>query len=105
MAYCCVGNMSQADWAEIKKLCKAMHKEFDDKMSALEAKLESEIAALSTEEIQVIKNQIQTLSIQINTFLSGQEIQDQRLDELEDKCANLEITTSEVLEAWNGAQP
>lgn len=105
MAYCCVGNMSQADWAEIKKLCKAMHKEFDEKMAALEAKLEGEIQELNVEQIQTLKNQIQALSVQINTIISGQEIQDQRLDELEDKCANLEITTSEVLEAWNGAQP
>ena len=105
MGYCCVGNMSQADWAEIKKLCRTMHKEFDEKMSALEAKLEGEIQELNVEQIQTLKNQVQALSIQINTIISGQEIQDQRLDELEDKCANLEITTSEVLEAWNGVQP
>lgn len=105
MAYCCVGSMSQADWEQIKKMCKAMHKEFDAKMSALEAKLEGEIQELNVEQIQILKNQIQALSVQINIIVSGQETQDQRLDELEGKCANLEITTSEVLEAWNGAQP
>lgn len=103
MAYYCVGSMSQADWEQIKKMCKAMHKEFDSKMSALEAKLEGEIQELNVEQIQTLKNQIQALSIQINTIISGQEIQDQRLDNLEATCANLEITSSEVLEAYNGA--
>ena len=103
MGYCCVGNMSTADWEKIKKMCRDMHKEFDDKLSALEAKLEGEIQELNVEQIQTIKNQVQALSIQISAIIDGQAIQDQRLDSLEATCANLEITTSEVIEAYNGA--
>lgn len=103
MGYCCIGNMSQADWAEIKKLCSAMRKEFNKKLDDLDTKLEGEIQELSAGEIQTIKNQLQALAIQVNALVTGQEVQDNRLNELEEKCANLEITTSEVLEAYNGA--
>lgn len=103
MGYCAVGSMSSADWAEIKKLCKQVQKEFNDKLTVLEQQLESEIAALDTGKIQTIINQINALNLQLQTVISGQEIQDQRLDSLEATCANLEITTSEVLEAYNGA--
>ena len=103
MGYCCIGNMSQADWAEIKKLCSAMRKEFNKKLDDRDPKLEGEIQELSAGEIQTIKNQLQALAIQVNALVTGQEVQDNRLNELEEKCANLEITTSEVLEAYNGA--
>lgn len=103
MGYCAVGSMSSADWAEIKKLCNQLKKEFNEKLDTLERQLESELATLDAGKIQTIINQINALNIQMQSVISGQAIQDQRLDNLEDKCANLELTTSEVLEAYNGA--
>ena len=103
MGYCAVGSMSSADWAEIKKLCNQVKKEFNEKLDALERQLESEIAALDAGKIQTIINQVNALNIQMQSVISGQEIQDQRLDNLEAICANREITTSEVIEAYNGA--
>lgn len=102
MAYSCVGNMSPADWVEIKKLCTSLRREINRKIDDVEARLESEINSLSQGDIQTIKNQLQALTIQVNALVTGQALQDLRLDSLEDKCANLEITTSEVLEAYNG---
>lgn len=102
MAYCAVGSMSSADWAEIKKLCSKMRKEFDQKLDTLEAQLESEIAALDAGKIQTILNQINALNIQMQALITGQEIQDQKILELQEHCANLEITVSEVIEAYNG---
>lgn len=102
MSYSCVGNMSPADWVEIKKLCTSLRREINRKIDDVEARLENEINALSQGDIQTIKNQLQALTIQVNALIAGQEIQDQRIDSLEDRCANLEITTSEVLEAYNG---
>jgi hypothetical protein len=103
MGYCAVGSMSSADWAEIKKLCRQMKKELNEKLETLERQLESEIAALDTGKIQTIINQLNALNIQMQAVISGQAIQDQRLDNLEEKCANVEFTTSEILEAYNGA--
>ena len=103
MGYCAVGSMSSADWAEIKKLCNQVKKEFNEKLDALERQLEGEIAALDAGKIQTIINQVNALNIQMQSVISGQEIQNQRLDNLEATCANTEITTSEVIEAYNGA--
>lgn len=103
MGHCAVGSMSSADWSEIKKLCNQVKKEFNEKLDTLERQLESEIAALDAGKIQTIINQINALNLQMQAVISGQEIQDQRLNNLEATCANLELTTSEVLEAYNGA--
>lgn len=103
MGYCAAGSMSSADWAEIKKLCNQVKREFNDKLDSLERQFESEIAALDAGKIQTIINQINALNLQMQAVISGQEIQDQRLNNLEATCANLELTTSEVLEAYNGA--
>ena len=94
--------MSPADWVEIKKLCTSLRREINRKIDDVEARLENEINSLSQGDIQTIKNQLQALTIQVNALVTGQALQDLRLDSLEDKCANLEITTSEVLEAYNG---
>lgn len=103
MGHCAVGSMSSADWSEIKKLCNQVKKEFNEKLDTLEQQLESEIAALDAGKVQTIINKINTLNLQMQAVISGQEIQDQRLNNLEATCANLELTTSEVLEAYNGA--
>lgn len=103
MGHCAVGSMSSADWSEIKKLCNQVKKEFNEKLDTLERQLESEIAALDAGKVQTIINKINALNLQMQAVISGQEIQDQRLNNLEATCANLELTTSEVLEAYNGA--
>ena len=103
MGHCAVGSMSSADWSEIKKLCNQVKKEFNDKLDSLERQFESKIAALDAGKIQTIINQINALNLQMQAVISSQEIQDQRLNNLEATCANLELTTSEVLEAYNGA--
>lgn len=102
MAYCAIGTMSTADWEEIKKLCSSMRNEMDSKLSALETKLEAEIASLDVNQIQVIKNRLLALESAVSAFDAGQAVQDSRLNDLEEKCANLEITTNEVIEAWQG---
>ena len=103
MGHCVVGSMSSADLAVVKKLCNQIKKEFNEKLDTLERQLESEIATLDTGKIQTIINKINALNLQMQAVISGQEIQDQRLNNLEATCANLELTTSEVLEAYNGA--
>lgn len=103
MGYCAVGSMSPADLAVVKKLCSQVKKELNEKLDTIERQLESEIAALDTDKIQIIINKVNALNIQMQAVISGQELQDQRLDSLEEHCANLELTTSEVLEAYNGA--
>ena len=103
MGHCAVGSMSSADWSEIKKLCSQLKKEFNEKLDTLERQLESEIAALDTGKIQTIINQINALNLQMQAVISEQGVQDKRLADIEEHGANLELTTNEVLEAYNGA--
>lgn len=103
MGYCAVGSMSPADWAEIKKLCNQVKREFNEKLDTLERQLESEIAALDAGKIQTIINQMNALNIQMQAVISGQEMHGKRLDDIEEHYANLEFSTSDVLDAYNGA--
>ena len=68
MGVCCVGNMSQADWAEIKKLCRAMRKEFDKKLDELDAKLEAEMNRRSA--IPGMESQTDNM-LPINSYLNS----------------------------------
>ena len=103
MGYCAVGSMSPADLAAVKKLCNQVKKELNEKLDTLERQLESEIAALDAGKVQTIINKINTLNLQMQAVITGQEMHGKRLDDLEEHCANLELTTSEVLEVYNGA--
>lgn len=92
MAYCAVGSISNADWAEIKKLCKQLRDEIDERFRQLD-----------TESIQQLKEQVAAVEVSINALELGQSTQDGRLDKLEDTCANTELTTSEILEMYGGS--
>lgn len=90
MAYCCVGSMSAADWAEIKKLCKQMQDMIDQKFRDLDAG-----------QLQIIKDRITALENSLAAVETEQATQNARLDVLEDTTANIEITTSEILDMYN----
>lgn len=90
MAYCCVGSMSAADWAEIKKLCKQMQDMIDQKFRDLDAG-----------QLQIIKDRLTALENSLAAVETEQATQNARLDALEDTAANLEITTSEILDMYN----
>lgn len=100
MGYRATGEVSVADWAEVKKFCLAMRKDMDAKLSALEAKLQAEIDNTDADRLRVIKNQLMALASSVSEFWTSQDIQNTRLDRLEDVAANLELTTSEILEIW-----
>ena len=90
MAYCCVGSMSAADWAKIKKLCKEMQDMIDQKFRDLDAG-----------QLQIIKDRLTALENSLAAVETEQATQNARLDVLEDTTANIEITTSEILDMYN----
>jgi len=90
MAYCCVGSMSAADWAEIKKLCKQMQDMIDQKFRDLDAG-----------QLQIIKDRLTALENSLAAVETEQATQNARLDNLEETTANIEITTSEILDMYN----
>ena len=91
MGYCAVGSMSSIDWAQIKKLCKQMQDIIDQK-----------IKDLDPGSIKVLKERVTALENAVAAIDTEQQTQNTRLDTLEETTANLEITTSEVLEMYGG---
>lgn len=90
MGYCCIGNLSPADWAEIHKLCKKMQDMIDQKFHDLDAG-----------QLQIIKDRLTALEHAVTAIETEQVTQNNRLDVLENTAANLEITTSEILDMYN----
>lgn len=90
MAYCCIGNISPAEWAEIHKLCKKMQDIINQKFRDLDAG-----------QLQIIKDRLTALENTVTAIETEQATQNNRLDILEDTAANLEVTTSEILDMYN----
>lgn len=90
MAYCAVGSISSADWAEIKKLCKQMQGMIDERFRELDAG-----------QLQILKDRLTALENSLAAVETEQATQNTRLDVLEDTTANIEITTSEILDMYN----
>ena len=90
MAYCAVGSISAADWAAIKKLCKQMQDMIDERFRELDAG-----------QLQILKDRLTALENSLAAVETEQATQNTRLDVLEDTTANIEITTSEILDMYN----
>lgn len=91
MAYCATGSISIADWAEIKKLCKQMQDMIDARFRQLD-----------TDTMQNLKSKLSTFETSINELQVHDAVQDKRIDDLEEVSANTPLSTSEVLEMWQG---
>ena len=91
MAYCCVGSISAADWAEIKKLCKQMQDMIDQKFRDLDAG-----------QLQIIKDRITALenslaAVETAATLrrdAGEVAQARRLAEEAERTARAELEMS-----------
>lgn len=102
MACCAIGVNEYVTANNLKKLCTAMHKEIDSKISALETEIEKQIAALDTDRIAALEQKIMSLKIVIESFDTSQKVQDERLNKLENISANTEIKVEEVTDLWEG---
>ena len=89
MGYCASSGLDLVTWAELKNMCKKMEGLIDEK-----------IQHFDTEEIQAVKDKLYALERQILAIETEQVTQNLRLDTLEDKSANTEITTSEIIEMY-----
>lgn len=89
MGYHASSNVECATLPELSALCKQMQVLLDEKVSGLD-----------TGSIQAIKDRLYALEQTIAAIETEQFVQNTRLDTLEDKAANLEITTSELIEMY-----
>lgn len=91
MGYCAVGSMSSADWNDIRKMLKKFSAEVDEKFKQLDSS-----------QLKIIKDRITALEQSVDALQVEQDTQNARLDLIESSMFNDEITTSEIIEMYEG---
>ena len=83
--------------AEIAKT----QKDFSTKLSKATAKLQKEIEKLSTTQIETLQRRLFAIETAFVGFTQAQKDLDTRLGALEERAANIELTTGEIKEAYD----
>ena len=91
MAYCAVSSITAADWHEIRKLCKEIQDYVDKKLEELDS-----------DSLDVLKENIKALQEKMTDVEIKLAADEERIDSLEENCANKELTTEEVIKIYEG---
>lgn len=89
MAYNANGNISIAEWSEVKKL-----------VNDLSDTVNQELDKVGVDTISTIHEKVNAIQLAITALKSEQAIQSTRLDNIEKVAANKEITTLEIQQMW-----
>ena len=89
MAYNANGEISIAEWSEVKKLVNSLSNIVDQRLDELGA-----------DTVNVIIENVNALQLATTALKSDQTIQNTRLDNLENVAANKEITSLEIQQMW-----
>ena len=89
MAYNANGNISIAEWSEVKKL-----------VNDLSDTVNQELDKVGVDTISTIHEKVNAIQLAITAIKSEQAIQSTRLDNIEKVAANKEITSLEIQQIW-----
>ena len=89
MAYNANGNISIAEWSEVKKL-----------VNDLSRTVNQELDKIGTDTVNALRENVNALQLAITALKSEQTIQNTRLDNIENVAANKEITPLEIQQMW-----
>ena len=89
MAYNANGNISIAEWSEVKKL-----------VNDLSDTVNQELDKVGVDTISTIHEKVNAIQLAITALKSEQAIQSTRLDNIEKVAANKEITSLEIQQMW-----
>ena len=89
MAYNANGNISIAEWSEVKKL-----------VNDLSRTVNQELDKIGTDTVNALRENVNALQLAITALKSEQAIQNTRLDNIENVAANKEITPLEIQQMW-----
>ena len=89
MAYNANGNISIAEWSEVKKL-----------VNDLSDTVNQELDKVGVGTISTIHEKVNAIQLAITALKSEQAIQSTRLDNIEKVAANKEITSLEIQQMW-----
>ena len=89
MAYNANGEISVAEWTEVKKQINDLYKFVNQ-----------ELDKIGADVINTLRESVVALQLAITALKSEQDIQNTRLDNIENVAANKEITPLEVQQMW-----
>lgn len=89
MAYNANGNISIAEWSEVKKL-----------VNDLSDVVNQELDKIGADTVNALRENVNALQLAITAIKSEQAIQNTRLDNIENVAANKEITPLEIQQMW-----
>lgn len=89
MAYNANGEISIAEWSEVKKL-----------VNSLSKTVNQELDKIGADTVNVLRENVVALQLTITALKSEQAIQNTRLDNIENIAANKEITPLEIQQIW-----
>lgn len=89
MAYNANGEISIAEWSEVKKL-----------VNSLSKTVNQELDKIGADTVNVLRENVVALQLAITALKSEQAIQNTRLDNIENIAANKEITPLEIQQIW-----
>ena len=89
MAYNANGEISIAEWSEVKKL-----------VNSLSKTVNQELDKIGADTVNVLRENVVALQLAITALKSEQAIQNTRLDNIENVAANKEITPLEIQQIW-----
>ena len=89
MAYNANGGITVAGWSEVKKQVNDLYKFVNQ-----------ELDKIGADVINTLRDNVTALQLAITALKSEQDIQNTRLDNIENTAANKEITPLEVQQMW-----
>ena len=89
MAYNANGEISIAEWSEVKRL-----------VNSLSKTVNQELDKIGADTISTLRENVVALQLAITAIKSEQTIQNTRLNNIENVAANKEITPLEIQQIW-----
>lgn len=89
MAYNANGEISIAEWSEVKRL-----------VNSLSKTVNQELDKIGADTVSTLRENVVALQLTITALKSEQAIQNTRLDSIENVAANKEITPLEIQQIW-----
>ena len=89
MAYNANGEISIAEWSEVKRL-----------VNSLSKTVNQELDKIGADTVSTLRENVVALQLAITALKSEQAIQNTRLNNIENVAANKEITPLEVQQIW-----
>ena len=89
MAYNANGEISIAEWSEVKKL-----------VNSLSKTVNQELDKIGADTVNVLRENVVALQLAITALKSEQAIQNTRLNNIENVAANKGITPLEIQQIW-----